>query len=109
MIKRYPKSHTNVKTKIVHRYHLSYGCFYFPLAKGDPPLPLSFDKIRTVSLVELFAKEGKNDSLDYVKSLNLKSIMDISAQGVWLYKNKVALEKVKKGLSQKITMKRGSF
>jgi len=35
--------------------------------------------------------------------------MDISAQGVWLYKNKVALEKVKKGLSQKITMKRGSF
>jgi hypothetical protein len=38
--------------------------------RGISPLPLSFDKIRMVSLVELFAKEGKNDSLDYVKSLN---------------------------------------
>ena len=39
----------------------------------------------------------------------LEPMVEIPAREVWLYENKVALEKVKKGLSQKGTIKRGSF
>jgi hypothetical protein len=39
----------------------------------------------------------------------LEPMVEIPAREVWLYENKAALEKVKKGLSQKGTIKRGSF
>jgi len=36
-------------------------------------------------------------------------MVEIPARTVWLFENKAALVKVKKGLSQKGTIKRGSF
>ena len=39
----------------------------------------------------------------------LEPMVEIPAREVWLYENKTALEKVKKGLSQKGTIKQGSF
>jgi len=35
--------------------------------------------------------------------------VEIPAREVWLFENKPGLEKVRKGLSQKGTIKRGSF
>jgi hypothetical protein len=39
----------------------------------------------------------------------IKRVVEIPARGAWLYENRVALEKVKKGLSQRGTINRESF
>jgi hypothetical protein len=44
-----------------------------------------------------------------LKSDSRKRIVEIPAQEVWLLRNKDSLAKVKRGLSQKGTVKRGSF
>lgn len=53
-----------------------------------------------ISSVKAYKSDGK---------IILEPMVEISANEVWLYKNKEALAKVRKGLSQEATISRGSF
>jgi len=74
-------------------------------------IKLTVDSRKRISLTKLLP-EGKISSVRAYKEndkIILEPMVEISAREVWLYENKGALEKVKKGLLEKGTIKRGSF
>ena len=74
-------------------------------------IKLAVDSKKRISLTKLLP-EGNISSVRAYKEderIILEPMVEIPAREVWLYENKAALEKVKKGLSQKGTVKRGSF
>jgi hypothetical protein len=74
-------------------------------------IKLSVDSRKRISLTKLLPT-GKISSVKAYKEddrIILEPMVEIPAREVWLYENKAALEKVKKGLLQKGTTKRGSF
>jgi hypothetical protein len=74
-------------------------------------IKLTVDSKNRISLTKLLPT-GKISSVKAYKEddrIILEPMVEIPAREVWLYENKAALEKVKKGLSQKETIKRGSF
>jgi hypothetical protein len=74
-------------------------------------IKLTVDSKKRVSLTKLLSG-GKISSVRAYKEndrIILEPMVEIPAREVWLYQNKAALEKVKKGLSQKGTVKRGAF
>jgi len=120
----------NAKTKIVHRTgeekgnlwfdrysHLTFSPFldyYGPRKKKGGKMEgikLAVDSRKRISLTKLLPKGRIRSVMAYKENdrVILEPMMEIPAREVWLYKNKVALEKVKKGLSQRGTIKRGSF
>ena len=74
-------------------------------------IKLTVDSRKRISLTKLLP-EGKISSVRAYKEeerIILEPMVEIPAREVWLYENKAALKKVKTGLSQKGTIKRGSF
>jgi hypothetical protein len=74
-------------------------------------IKLTVDSRKRISLTKLLP-EGKISSVRAYKEhqrIISEPMVEILAREVWLYENKTALEKVKKGLSQRGTVKRGSF
>jgi hypothetical protein len=74
-------------------------------------IKLTVDSRKRISLTKLLP-EGRVSSVRAYKEddkIILEPMVEIPAREVWLYENKAALEKVKKGLSQKGTIKRGAF
>jgi hypothetical protein len=74
-------------------------------------IKLTVDSKKRISLTKLLPT-GRISSVKAYKEddrIILEPMVEIPAREVWLYENKVASEKVKKGLSQKGTIKRGSF
>lgn len=74
-------------------------------------IKLTVDSRKRISLTKLLPK-GKISSVKAYKEedrIILEPMVEIPAREVWLFKNKAALEKVKKGLLQKGTIKRESF
>ena len=74
-------------------------------------IKLTVDSRKRISLTKLLP-EGKISSVRAYKEderIILEPMVEIPAREVWLYENNAALEKVKIGLSQKGTIKRGSF
>jgi len=72
---------------------------------------LSVDSKNRISLTKLLP-EVKVSSVKAYKEddkIILEPMVEIPAKELWLYENKTALKKVKRGLSQKGTIKRGSF
>jgi len=74
-------------------------------------IKLTVDSKKRISLTKLLPG-GKISSVRAYKEndrIILEPMVEIPAREVWLYENKVALKKVKKGLSQRGTIKRGSL
>jgi hypothetical protein len=74
-------------------------------------IKLTVDSRKRISLTKLLP-EGKVSSVRAYKEderIILEPMVEIPAREVWLYENKAALKKVKTGLLQKGTVKRGSF
>ena len=74
-------------------------------------IKLTVDSKKRISLTKLLPA-GKISSVMAYKEddkIILEPMVEIPAREIWLYENKAALEKVKRGLSQKGTIKRGSF
>ena len=74
-------------------------------------IKLVVDSRKRISLTRLLP-EGKISSVRAYREedrIILEPMIEIPAREAWLYADKVALEKVRKGLSQKGTVKRGSF
>jgi hypothetical protein len=72
---------------------------------------LTVDSRKRISLTKLLPG-GKITSVRAYKQddkIILEPMVEIPAREVWLYENKAVLKKVKAGLSQKGTIKRGSF
>jgi hypothetical protein len=72
-------------------------------------IKLTVDSRKRISLTKLLP-EGKISSVRAYKEeekIILEPMVEIPVRELWLYKNKAALEKVRKGLSQKGTIKRG--
>ena len=72
---------------------------------------LTVDSRNRISLTKLFP-DRKISSVRAHKEnekIILESMVEIPAREVWLYENEAALKKVKAGLSQKGTIKRGSY
>ena len=81
--------------------------------KGDKmeAIKLTVDSRKRISLTKLLPG-GKISSVRAYKEnekIILEPMVEIPAREAWLYENRASLEKVKKGLSQKGTIKRGSF
>ena len=74
-------------------------------------IKLTVDSRKRISLTKLLPTEKISSVKAYRENdrIILVPMVEIPAREVWLYENKAALEKVKKGLSQKGTIKRGSF
>jgi hypothetical protein len=72
---------------------------------------LTVDSRNRISLTKLFPDKKISSVRAYKENdrIILEPMVEIPAREVWLYENKVALKKVKKGLSQRGTIKRGSF
>jgi hypothetical protein len=74
-------------------------------------IKLTVDSRKRISLTKLLPG-GKISSVRAYKEderIILEPMVEIPAREAWLYENRPSLEKVKKGLSQKGTIKRGSF
>jgi hypothetical protein len=74
-------------------------------------IKLAVDSRKRVSLTKLLP-DGKISSVKAYKEddkIILEPMAEIPAREVWFFKNRAALDKVKTGLSQKGTIKRGSF
>jgi hypothetical protein len=74
-------------------------------------IKLTVDSRKRISLTKLLPT-GKISSVKAYKEedkIILEPMVEIPAREVWLFENKSGLEKVRKGLSQKGTIKRGSF
>ena len=74
-------------------------------------ISLTLDSRKRISLTRLLP-EGKVSSVRAYKEddkIILEPMVEIPAREVWLYENKSAFKKVKTGLSQKGSVKRGSF
>ena len=74
-------------------------------------LTLTVDSRNRICLSRLFPEEEISSVKAYRKNdkIVLEPLVEIPASEVWLYKNKEALKKVKKGLTQKGTIAKGSF
>ena len=74
-------------------------------------IKLTVDSRKRISLTKLLPTEKISLVKAYRENdrIILEPMVEIPAREVWLYENKAALEKVKKGLSQKGAIKRGSF
>jgi hypothetical protein len=74
-------------------------------------IKLTVDSKKRISLTKLLSGEKISSVRAYKENdrIILEPMVEIPAREVWLYQNKAALEKVKKGLSQKGTVKRGAF
>jgi hypothetical protein len=74
-------------------------------------IKLTVDSRKRISLTKLLPTEKISSVKAYRENdrIILEPMVEIPAREIWLYENKAALEKVKKGLSQKGTIKRGSF
>ncbi len=74
-------------------------------------IKLAVDSRKRISLTKLLP-EGKISSVRAYREkerIILEPMVEIPAREVWLYENKGALKKVKTGLSQRGTIKRGRF
>jgi len=74
-------------------------------------IKLTVDSKKRISLTKLLPA-GRISSVTAYKEddkIILEPMVEIPAREAWLYENKTALEKVKRGLSQKGTIKRRSF
>ncbi len=74
-------------------------------------IKLALDSRKRISLTKLLP-EGKISSVRAYREeerIILEPMVEIPAREVWLYENKEALKKVRTGLSQKGTIKRGPF
>jgi hypothetical protein len=74
-------------------------------------IKLIVDSRKRISLTKLLPT-GKISSVKAYKEddrIILEPMVEIPARELWLYENKTALKKVKRGLLQKGTIKRGSF
>ena len=74
-------------------------------------IKLTLDSRKRISLTRLLPTEKISSVKAYRENdkIILEPMVEIPAREVWLYENKAAFKKVKKGLSQKGTIKRGSF
>jgi len=74
-------------------------------------IKLTVDSRKRISLTKLLPGKKVSSVRAYKENdrIILEPMVEIPAREVWLYENKAALEKVKKGLSQRGTVKRGSF
>ncbi|MBS3907979.1 MAG: hypothetical protein KGZ49_13185 [Syntrophaceae bacterium] len=72
---------------------------------------LTVDSRNRISLTKLFPDKKVSSVRAYKENekIILEPMVEIPAREVWLYENETALKKVKTGLSQKGTIKRGSF
>jgi hypothetical protein len=74
-------------------------------------ISLTVDSKNRISLTKLLP-DAKISSVRAYKEddrIILEPMVEIPAREIWLYRNKTALKKVRKGLSQKGTVRRGSF
>ncbi len=74
-------------------------------------IKLIVDSRKRISLTKLLP-EGKISSVRAYREnerIILEPMVEVPAREVWLYENREALRKVKTGLSQKGTRRRGSF
>jgi hypothetical protein len=74
-------------------------------------IKLTVDSKKRISLTKLLPG-GRISSVRAYKEndrIILEPMVEIPAREVWLYENESAFKKVKAGLSQKGTIKRGSF
>lgn len=74
-------------------------------------IKLTVDSRKRISLTKFFPNRKISSVKAYKENdrIILEPMVEIPAREVWLYENEVALKKVKTGLSQKGTIKRGSF
>lgn len=74
-------------------------------------IKLTVDSKKRISLTKLLPVGKVSSVMAYKEDdkIILEPMVEIPAREAWLYENKAALEKVKSGLSQKGTIKRGSF
>ncbi len=72
---------------------------------------LPLDSKNRITLTKLLTDANISSVMAYRDDhkIILEPMVEIPAKEIWLYKNKEALMKVRKGLSQKGTVKRGSF
>lgn len=72
---------------------------------------LTVDSRNRISLTKLFPDKKVSSVRAYKENekIILEPMVEIPAREAWLYENEAALKKVKTGLSQKGTIKRGSF
>ncbi len=72
---------------------------------------LSVDSKNRISLTKLLPDLKVSSVKAYKEDdrIVLEPMVEIPAREIWLYRNKKALKKVRKGLSQKGSVKRGSF
>jgi hypothetical protein len=90
---------------------LGYDKFESKKGEEMETIKLTVDSRKRISLTKLLPK-GKISSVRAYKKddrIILEPMVEIPVREVWLYENKTALIKVKTGLSQKGTVKRGSF
>ena len=74
-------------------------------------IKLTVDSRNTISLTKLLP-EGKISSVRAYREdekIILEPMVEVPAREAWLYENREALRKIRAGLSQKGTLKRGSF
>jgi len=74
-------------------------------------IKLTLDSRKRISLTKLLP-DGRCSSVRAYKEddrIILEPMVEIPAREAWLYENKDAVEKVSKGLSEKGTIRRGSF
>ena len=75
------------------------------------PIHLTLDSKNRITLTKLLPNNSISSFKAYSQDhkIILEPLVEIPAKEVWLYKNKNALNKVQKGLSQNGTIRRGSF
>jgi len=74
-------------------------------------IKLTVDSKKRISLTKLLPSVKISSVRAYKENekIILEPMVEIPAHEAWLYENEAALKKVKTGLSQKGTIKRGSF
>jgi hypothetical protein len=74
-------------------------------------IKLTVDSRKRISLTKLLPGKKVSSVRAYKENdrIILEPMVEIPAREIWLYENKTALKKIKAGLSQKGTIKRGSF
>ncbi len=74
-------------------------------------IKLTVDSRKRISLTKLLPSGNISSVKAYKEDdkIILQPMVEIPAREVWLYEDRAALERVKKGLSQKGMIKRGSF
>ena len=72
---------------------------------------LPLDSKNRITLTKLLAEPNISSVMAYTDDhkIILEPMVEIPTKEIWIYKNKNALKKVRRGLSQKGIVKRGSF